>query len=177
MEIHVLLLVTAVADAVEAVDALQVGIAHPHALELIVEEDADTVVEEVVRVVRMFVAAHVEVHALELVHLHALETVMENAVIHAMAVQIIAKEIVVTLVLEDVEIQLDAIMVALDVVLLVRQHVVIYARDHVATMNVKLHVHQIADPHVVQLVEMIVAMVAKARVVLIIVLVDATHLV
>ena len=74
-------------------------------------------------------------------------------------------------------VQLDAIMVALDVVLLVRQHVVIYARDRVATMNAKLHVHQIVDPHVVQLVKMIVPMAAKTRVVLIIVLVDATHLV
>ena len=104
MEIRVLLLVTAVADVAETVDALQVGIAHPHALELIVEEDADTVVEEVVRVVRVLVAAHVEVHALELVRLHVPETVMEAAVIHVMVVQIIAKEIVVTPVLEDAKI-------------------------------------------------------------------------
>ena len=104
VEIRVPLLVTAVADVAETVDALQVGIVHPHALHLIVEEDVQSAAEKHVRVVRMYALVAAVVHALELVRLHVPETVMEAAVIHVMVVQIIAKEIVVTPVLEDAKI-------------------------------------------------------------------------
>ena len=94
----------AVTDAAAQAAVLEVGIAHPHVLVIVAAEAAEAAVGEVAMAVRVRAAEAVEVRALELVHLHALETVMGNAVIHAMVVQIIAKEIVVTPVLEDAKI-------------------------------------------------------------------------
>ena len=56
-----------------------------------------------------------------------------------------------------------------------QQHVIIYAKGRVVPMNAKLHVHQIVEPHVIQIAKTIVVGDAKILVVLIIVLVDVIH--